>query len=257
MSVRKCGFCKLSGHNRVTCPAFISSEKPCLKHMSLGDTGSTILRSVGHGNGDCDCYNCKEYRKYNLPTPAIACQIVKDEEFAKELETKEKQFPQIIVKNETRTPIYVYENFVDLWLEEAIEPNEHFTIKSNSPFKEDGLNNYTITDHDYGNSINYSVIEPEHILKLLTMEYGTNETITITANESSKEDQWREAALKANYLLEQLGRLGAQNNPNYEPIMDMVQDIEFPEYSEQDKERSGISSTFTNVLETTAINEPS
>ena len=257
MSVRKCGFCKMSGHNRTACPAFISSEKPCLKHMSLGDTGSTILRSVGHGNGDCDCYNCKEYRKYNLPTPAIACQIVKDEEFAKELETKEKQFPQIIVKNETRTPIYVYENFVDLWLEEAIEPNEHFTIKSNSPFKEDGLNNYTITDHDYGNSINYSVIEPEHILKLLTMEYGTNETITITANESSKEDQWREAALKANYLLEQLERLGVQNNPNYEPIMDMVQDIEFPEYSEQDKERSGISSTFTNVHETTAINEPS
>ena len=117
MSVRKCGFCKMSGHNRTACPAFISSEKPCLKHMSLGDTGSTILRSVGHGNWDCDCYNCKEYRKYNLPTPAIACQIVKDEEFAKELETKEKQFPQIIVKNETRTPIYVYENFVDLWLE--------------------------------------------------------------------------------------------------------------------------------------------
>ena len=151
----------------------------------------------------------------------------------------------------------VYENFVDLWLEEAIEPNEHFTIKSNSPFKEDGLNNYTITDHDYGNSINYSVIEPEHILKLLTMEYGTNETITITANESSKEDQWREAALKANYLLEQLERLGVQNNPNYEPIMDMVQDIEFPEYSEQDKERVGVTSTFTNVYETTDINEPS
>ncbi len=257
MSVRKCGFCKMSGHNRTACPAFISSEKPCLKHMSLGDTGSTILRSVGHGNGDCDCYNCKEYRKYNLPTPAIACQIVKDEELAKELETKEKQFPQIIVKNETRTPIYVYENFDDVWLEEAIEPNEHFTIKSNLPFKEDGLNNYTITDHDYGNSINYSVIEPEHILKLLTMEYGTNETITITANESSKEDQWREAALKANYLLEQLERLGVQNNPNYEPIMDMVQDIEFPEYSEQDKERVGVTSTFTNVYETTDINEPS
>ena len=89
------------------------------------------------------------------------------------------------------------------------------------------------------------------------MEYGTNETITITANESSKEDQWREAALKANYLLEQLERLGVQNNPNYEPIMDMVQDIEFPEYSEQDKERVGVTSTFTNVYETTDINEPS
>ena len=257
MSVRKCGFCKLPGHNRATCHAFISSEKPCLNHISLGDTGSTVLRSVGHGNGNCDCGNCKEYRKYNLPTPEIACQIIKDELVAKELEKKEKQFPQITVKNETRKPIYVYGIFGDLWLEDAIEPNEHCTIKPNSPFKEDELNNYTITDHYYGDPASYSEIEPEHILKLFTLEYGTKETITITANESSKEDQWREAALKANYLLEQLERLGVQNNPNYEPIMDMVQDIEFPDYSEQDKERSGISSTFTNVHETTAINEPS
>ena len=77
-----------------------------------------------------------------------------------------------------------------------------------------------------------------------------------TSTESSKEDQWREAALKANYLLEQLQRLGVQNNPNYEPIMDMVQDIDFPEYSEQDKERAGISSAFTNVHMTTDIDEP-
>ena len=65
------------------------------------------------------------------------------------------------------------------------------------------------------------------------------------------------AALKSLFLLQQLQRFGVQNNPNYEPIMDMVQDIEFPDYSEQDKERSGISSTFTNVHETTDINEPS
>ena len=258
MSVRKCGFCKLPGHNRVTCHAFISSEKPCLNHISLGDTGSTVLRSVGHGNGNCDCGNCKEYRKYNLPTPEIACQIVKDELVAKELERKEKQFPQISVKIETRKPIYIYMICGETWLEKALETNEQYTIQEELPFEEDGQRcNFVITDHYYGDPASYSEIEPEHILKLFTLEYGTNETITITANESSKEDQWREAALKANYLLEQLGRLGAQNNPNYEPIMDMVQDIEFPDYSEQDKERSGISSTFTNVHETTDINEPS
>ena len=257
MSVRKCGFCKMSGHNRVTCPAFISSEKPCLKHISLGDTGSTILRSVGHGNGDCDCYNCKEYRKYNLPTPEIACQIVKDEEFAKELETKEKQFPQIIVKNETRKPIYIYNTITSWWLVKVLESNEQYTIQDESPFEENRVLNFTITDHYYGDPATYSEIKPEHILKLLTMEYGTKETITITENESSKEDQWREAALKANYLLEQLERLGVQNNPNYEHIMDMVQDIEFPEHSEQDKERVGVTSAFTNVHETTDINEPS
>ena len=125
------------------------------------------------------------------------------------------------------------------------------------PFEEDEVDNFTITDHDYGDLINYSVIEPKHILKLITMEYGTKDTITITSSESSKEDQWREAALKSQYLLNQLERLGVSSNPNYEPIMDMVQDISFPEYSEQDKERAGISSNFTNIHETTGINDPS
>ena len=146
MSVRKCGFCKLSGHNRATCPAFISTEKPCLKHMSLGDTGSTILRSVGHGNGDCDCYNCKEYRKYNLPTPEIACQIVKDELVAKELEKKEKQFPQIIVKNETRKSIYIYNTITSWWLVKVLESNEQYTIQDESPFEENRVLNFDLAD---------------------------------------------------------------------------------------------------------------
>ena len=55
--------------------------------------------------------------------------------------------------------------------------------------------------------------------------------------------------------MKQLERLGVQNNPNYEPIMDMVQDIEFPEYGEQDKERAGVTSEFTNVHETTGIDD--
>ena len=101
--------------------------------------------------------------------------------------------------------------------------------------------------------IDFKNIEVKHILKLTNIEYGTQETITITNNEMSTEDKWKEAALKSQYLLNQLIRLGANNNPNLEPIMDMVQDIEFPEFSEQDKERSGVTSTFTNVHETTDI----
>ena len=260
---RHCGFCKQPGHDRRNCPAYKSTELLC--EVTLHNDRGSITRNVGWWFGaPCECNNCKEYIKYNLPTPEIACQIIKDEELAKELEKKENQFPQIIVKNETRKPIYIYNTLTSHWLDEALETNEQYTIQQEEPFEaphndegNDKIIRFTITDHDYGDPASYSEIEPEHILKLFTLEYGTNETITITANESSKEDQWREAALKANYLLEQLGRLGVQNNPNYEPIMDMVQDIVFPEHSEQDKERSGISSTFTNVHETTDINEPS
>jgi len=257
--MRRCGFCKGVGHDRRTCPAYKSSEQLC--EVTIHNDRGSFTRNVGwwfRPSGEpfltpCECNNCTEYIKYNLPTPEIACQIIKDQELAEELEKKENQFPQIIVNNETRKPIYIYYNSALHRLRKSLESNEHHTIKYKFPFDEDEVDNFTITDHDYGDSINYSEIEPEHILKLLTMEYGTKETVTITSTESSKEDQWREAALKANYLLEQLERLGIKNNPNYEPIMDMVQDIEFPEYSEQDKERSGISSAFTNIHETTGI----
>ena len=250
---RLCGFCKQPGHDRRTCPAYKSTELLC-ESTVRNDSGS-FSRNVGWNN-DCSCDNCELFRVYTLPTPEIACQIIKDLALARELEKKENEFPQIIVKNEMRTPIYVYSSRVLQMLKFAIEPNEQDVINYKEPFVEDEIDDYIITDHDYGNLVKFGVIEPEHILKLLTIEYGTKETVTITSKELSKEDQWREAALKANYLLEQLQRLGVQDNPNYEPIMDMVQDIDFPEYSEQDKERAGISSAFTNVHMTTDINEP-
>lgn len=249
---RLCGFCKQPGHDRRTCPAYKSTELLC--ESTLRNDSGSFSRNVGWNN-DCSCHNCEHFRVYTLPTPVIACQIIKDLALARELEKKENEFPQIIVKNEMRTPIYVYSSRVLQKLNFAIEPNEQDVINYKEAFEEDEIDNYTITDHDYGNLVNYGVIEPEHILKIVSLEYGTKETITFTSKELSKEDQWREAALKANYLLEQLQRLGVQNNPNYEPIMDMVQDIDFPEYSEQDKERSGISSAFTNIHETTGIDE--
>ena len=253
MSQRKCGFCKQIGHNRRSCPAFRTSEYLC-KNILKNDSGS-IVRNVGWSLS-CECCNCNQYRKYNVPTPEIACQIVKDQELAKELEKKENEFPYVTIKNEMRTPIYLYSCCVLQKLKKTIEPSEEYTVKYDLPFDEHEIDNFIITDHYYGDfAVTYSVIDTEHVLKFITIEYGMKEIIEITSKELSKEDQWREAALKSQYLLSQLERLGATNNPNYEPIMDMVQDIEYPEHSEQDKERAGISSVFTNVHSTTGINE--
>ena len=60
-------------------------------------------------------------------------------------------------------------------------------------------------------------------------------------------DQWKECALKSLYLLQQLERLGASNNDNLEPIMDMVQDITIPRHTYLDKELAGVPSVMTNV----------
>lgn len=59
--------------------------------------------------------------------------------------------------------------------------------------------------------------------------------------------KWKHTAIKLNYLIEQLKRLGIENEkmyPNFAPIADMHQDIEMPEISESDKHQAGIPSAF-------------
>ena len=60
-------------------------------------------------------------------------------------------------------------------------------------------------------------------------------------------ETWKETALKSNYLLHQIIKLGGRKNENIEPILDMVEDITVPPHTEYDKEMAGIPSHLTNV----------
>lgn len=60
-------------------------------------------------------------------------------------------------------------------------------------------------------------------------------------------DQWKEAALKCDFLLKELKRLGIEKNDNFACIIDMHQDIIIPQHTERDKEVSGIPSRLTNI----------
>jgi hypothetical protein len=67
----------------------------------------------------------------------------------------------------------------------------------------------------------------------------------------SEIDKWKNSALKAKFLLDQIHKMtgGGKRGEfeNIEPFLDMIQDIEFPETSEIDKERAGVPSLLTNV----------
>lgn len=58
---------------------------------------------------------------------------------------------------------------------------------------------------------------------------------------------WKNASLKSMYLLKELVRFGADKNDTYGMILDLVQDIKLPDFTEMDKEIAGVPSTFTNV----------
>ena len=68
--------------------------------------------------------------------------------------------------------------------------------------------------------------------------------IKLPENQMAK---WKNAAIKMNYLMEQLKRMGIENEkmyPNLASIADMHQDIEMPVASEVDKHRAGVPSAF-------------
>ena len=235
----RCGYCKQEGHNRRSCIALAASEGICVFSV-LTDGCGRLFRNVG-ARGGCQCDPCTRFRLYNLPTPEIACQILKDKEIAEQLAHEENQWPEMTLINKTRSPIFIYINGAEPEFKQSIESDAGFKIVYYDAFEEYDISNYIVTDHDYGLKANFCDIEPKHILKLVSVEYGTKDEITITQEAASEEDK--------------LERLGVKNNPNYEPIMDMIQDIKYPPYSEQDKERAGVTSDFTNIHETTGINE--
>jgi len=55
------------------------------------------------------------------------------------------------------------------------------------------------------------------------------------------------SSLKMNYLIKEMIRLGGLENPNFEPILDLHQDIIMPSYDIVDLEAAGVPNNFTNI----------
>ena len=89
----------------------------------------------------------------------------------------------------------------------------------------------------------------------LDIKINMNDTINININdknyltfmELNNSNKTLFSLLKNNYLIEQLIRLGAKDNPNYEAILDLHQDIEMPEIEPIDLEAAGIPNQYTNM----------
>jgi hypothetical protein len=63
----------------------------------------------------------------------------------------------------------------------------------------------------------------------------------------SEKNQWKFSALKLDYLLREVIKLGGMTYENLEPILDLHQDIVINQHSELDKEYAGVPSEFTNL----------
>jgi hypothetical protein len=63
----------------------------------------------------------------------------------------------------------------------------------------------------------------------------------------SELNKWKFNALKLDYLMKELIKLGGMNYDSLEPILDLHQDIHLDDHGEYEKDRAGIPSIFTNV----------
>lgn len=69
----------------------------------------------------------------------------------------------------------------------------------------------------------------------------------ISVKELNTKNKTLHSLLKMNYLINQLIRLGGKDNENFEPILDLHQDIEMPVIEPIDLEAAGVPSEFTNM----------
>ncbi len=247
---RRCGCCRQVGHDCRTCPAVASAGTPCLISSNFG----------GKQRLNCLCKNCIEYRKYNYPTPEKAAWRLR-----KQKEEKMRQYPKTKLYNLVNDIIYLYE-FTEngtLQLLNMIDIYKSLDFQLGKALHKGEVGNIVVTSRDFGReNVYYENIHPKFILETITIEYGLSFEYDISDYRDSymktiekDKKQWMKTGLKLKYLLDQLDRLGASNNPNLECIMDMIQDVEIPEHGEFDKNDAGVPSVFTNTVSVTGINE--
>lgn len=209
--VRRCGHCHQTGHDRRTCPCPEMVERRRVERQARQNR---LMQQQQHQR-----QQRKEIKVFNNnPYNIVIFWRVDNSSTLKLLCIIEAFQEQIITFGKI--------------IQMVVIPLDEFTIEPT----DDTLLLYS--------SHKYIVID-----EFNSDDYLTTEKVIYKEYKQSKSelDQWKECGLKSLYLLHQLERLGAKQNPNYEVILDMVQDIPLPTHTDMDKERAGVPSVFTNI----------
>ena len=82
----------------------------------------------------------------------------------------------------------------------------------------------------------------------LNIHEGSSKEIHIDDGEKLSElNRWKFNALKLDYLIRELNKLGAKNNETLDVVLDLHEDIKLDEVGEWYKDIAGVPSTFTNI----------
>ena len=214
-----CSICNGTGHNRRTCPQ--------------RNTTSLVT-------GD----NSQQSNTTNRPTPP-----------RHPPPTNKKTIKLINMRNENYLIYWVMGNLMVQDLDSRETPINYIgMLRKNATFKvstKDGHRFYLVPhkldlDPPYHPQTDKQFfIEP---YLQLNIHEGSNKEIHIDEGEKLSElNRWKFNALKLDYLIRELIKLGAKNNETLDVVLDLHEDIVLDNVSEWYKDVAGIPSTFTNI----------
>jgi hypothetical protein len=230
-----CSHCKGAGHNFKGCPTMSQEEK---------------------------IKKCKENKEKKESIALRRRQIQERYQQALELEKKRKEEEAKIMKNyevinKTNNELAMYWGFHDKKLfkhfsyldargSRSIRVNQKIhsiyifhALEIMNPTTNEVPKNLVID-----NNFNYTAV-----FKMNMKDFDGN--IIIIDKEfvpkKNELDQWKESSLKANFLLEQIIKMGGNKYENIAPMLDMVEDIIIPQHSDYDREFAGVPSKLTNI----------
>ena len=162
---------------------------------------------------------------------------------------KERTFKLFILNNNSKlfdiNKDNIDMNTVDWSYIGEIRPRELYKIKSFTGYS------YFVIDE-------YNIYDSIHVMNEMNDTQLINYIVDISipsggkpsTKQLSNENKNLFASLKMNYIIQQMIRLGVDNEEKYsefEPLLELHQDIELPHYDNIDLEAAGLPNEFTNI----------
>jgi hypothetical protein len=259
-----CSHCGENGHNRRTCPLLVNIHRdldnppqdnpPQEPHPPL-DQNNMIL--FPHNNINQRWFNdiiINDFANENNQNNEI-----NQNNDRNEFGTINKIDISIHNMKDVNYTLYLVSGNMTIWNLDTTENDLHYLgiCVSNSTFDMKRCVGARVLVIPHGRSIEHPGFHPPTDKKLWEKPYCVidikeshirDKNIYIdNGNQLSELNKWKFNALKLDFLLKEVIKLGGKNYDNLEPILDLHQDIQLNDHSEFEKERSGIPSTFTNI----------
>ena len=227
--VYRCGHCRQEGHNRATCPQLADQ-----RHQEY------IRRQDAHAENSRLEQEKSKLINFHIHNPTEHIMLIF---WSSDLDTRteESQYRYLATLSgyaDTTLRFSKRHKFITIPMSAFITPPSELNEYLPTPIRQTIFNEGKI----------------EELYDVFQNAFGVDEIPLIIINDikdykpvKTELEKWKETAFKSLFLLTELRRMGASNNENLAPMIDMIEDISLPPHTEMDKEVAGVPSTFTNI----------